>query len=144
MEGHKKNKNFVQMKRESMPELRWLMMKSATASAILNFIMEHMDYNNALCCPQQVLMDYFNVSRPTVARAIRVLKENRFIYIQKIGTSNVYIVNPEVAWTSYGDKECFCKFKGEMLICKKTTKDYTYKNRFDKVKKLELKRNKDK
>ena len=34
-----KNKNFVQMYRDHMPELRWLMKKSGIASGILNFIM---------------------------------------------------------------------------------------------------------
>ena len=142
MEVAKRNKNFVQVKRDGMPELRWLMLKSATASAILNFITEHMDYNNSLCCSQEVFMDYFSISRATVARAIKLLRETGFIYVYKIGTSNVYVVNPEIYWSSYGDREQFCKFEGVMLANKKTTKDYIYKNQFNKVKKLDLKEKK--
>ena len=93
-----------------MPELRWLMKKSGIASSILNFIMEHMDYHNALCCSYAVFMDYFEVSKPTVSRAIKLLKDNGFIDVLKSGTSNVYIVNHEVAWTSYGEDKKMCKF----------------------------------
>lgn len=100
-----KNSNFVMMYREHMPEIRWLMKKSKYASSIFNFILEHMDYNNALMCSYQVFMDYFEISKPTVTRAIKLLKDNGFIDVLKSGTSNVYIVNQEVAWSSWDNQK---------------------------------------
>jgi len=47
-EKAKKNKNFVQVYRQNMPELRWLMAKSGIASSLLFFILEHMDNKNYL------------------------------------------------------------------------------------------------
>lgn len=140
-EKQNKNSNFIQLYRNNMPELRWLMKKSGIASSILNFIMEHMDYNNALCCSYQVFMDYFDISKPTVARAIKLLKENGFIDVLKSGTSNVYIVNYEVAWSSYDNQKQYCKFKGNILISRKENKDYYYKNQFDKFKELREREN---
>lgn len=131
-----KNNNFVQMYRDHMPELRWLMKKSGIASGMLNFIMEHMDGYNALCCSYTVFMDYFDVSKDTVRRAIKLLKDNGFIDVLKSGTSNVYIVNDEVAWTSYGYQKDLCKFQGNIIVSKKENKDYFYTNQFDKLKKL--------
>ena len=136
-----KNKNFVQMYRDHMPELRWLMKKSGIASGILNFIMEHMDYHNALCCSYSVFMDYFDISIDTVRRAIKLLKDNGFIDVLKSGTSNVYIVNHEVAWTSYGEDKEMCKFKGNIIISRKENKDYFYRNQFDKFKELREREN---
>lgn len=131
-----KNSNFVMMYREHMPEIRWLMKTSGIASGILNFIMEHMDNKNALICSQQVLIDYFEVSRPTVARAIKLLKDNGFIDVLKSGTSNVYIVNQEIAWTSWNNSRKYCKFDGNILISATENKDYHYRNQFDKFKEL--------
>lgn len=140
-EREKKNSNFVMMYREHMPEIRWLMKKSRYASNIFNFILEHMDYNNALMCSYQVFMDYFEISKPTVTRAIKLLKDNGFIDVLKSGTSNVYIVNQEIAWSSWDNQKKYCKFNGNVLISATENKDYDYRKQFDKFKTLREREN---
>lgn len=140
-EKEKKNSNFVMMYREHMPEIRWLMKKSKYASNIFNFILEHMDYNNALMCSYQVFMDYFEISKPTVTRAIKLLKDNGFIDVLKSGTSNVYIVNQEIAWSSWDNQKKYCKFNGNILISATENKDYEYRKQFDKFKTLREREN---
>lgn len=135
-EREKRNSNFVMMYRDHMPELRWLMQKSGIASSILNFIMEHMDNKNALCCSYKVFMDYFEVSQDTVRRSIKLLKENGFIDVLKSGTSNVYLVNSEVAWTSWDNQKKYCKFEGNVLVSATENKDYFYRSQFDRFKEL--------
>jgi hypothetical protein len=137
----KKNSNFVMMYRQHMPEIRWLMKKSGIASSILNFIIEHMDYKNALLCSYSVLEDYFTVSNSTVKRAIKLLKDNGFIDILKSGTSNVYIVNNEIAWTSWDNQKKYCKFEGNILISATENKDYKYRSQFDRFKVLREREN---
>lgn len=136
-----KNSNFVMMYREHMPEMRWLMKKSGIASGILNFIMEHMDYQNALMCSYQVFMDYFEVSADTVRRAIKLLRDNGFIDILKSGTSNVYIVNSEIAWASWENQKKYCKFQGNILISATENKDYDYRRQFERLKALKEREN---
>lgn len=136
-----RNKNFVMMYRDHMPELRWLMKKSGIASGILNFIMEHMDNKNALCCSYQVFIDYFDISKDTVRRSIKLLKDNGFIDVLKSGTSNVYIVNEEIAWTSWENQKKYCKFQGNILISATENKDYYYRSQFDKFKELREREN---
>ena len=140
-ENEKKNSNFIMMYREHMTEIRWLINKSGKAANILNFILEHMDYNNALMCSYQVFMDYFEISHSTVVRAIKLLKENGFIDVLKSGTSNVYIVNQEIAWTSWDNKKKYCKFNGNILISAKENKDYQYRKQFDRLKTLREREN---
>lgn len=140
-EKEKKNTNFVMIYREHMPEIRWLMKQSRYASNIFNFILEHMDYNNTLMCSYQVFMDYFEISKPTVTRAIKLLKENGFVDILKSGTSNVYIVNQEIAWTSWDNQKKYCKFNGNILISAKENKDYEYRKQFDRLKALREREN---
>lgn len=135
-EQEKKNHNFIMMYRNFMPEMRWLMKKSGIASSILNFIMEHMDNKNTLMCSYNVFIDYFEISKPTVTRAIKILYDNGFIDILKSGTSNVYIVNHEIAWTSWENQKKYCKFDGKILISQKENKDYVYKSQYNKFKQL--------
>lgn len=137
----RKNNNFVMMYRDYMPELRWLMKKSGIASSILNFIMEHMDYQNALICSYKVFEDYFDISTSTVQRAIKLLYNNGFIDIMKSGTSNVYIVNQEIAWTSWDNQKEYCLFNGNIIISKTENKDHTYRTQFDRFKALRQREN---
>ena len=136
-----RNHDFVQLYRTHMPEIRWLMKKSGIASSILLFIMEHMDNKNALLCSYDVLEDYFEVSRTTIYRAVKLLQDEGFISVLKSGTSNVYIVNPNVAWTSWSNQKEYAKFDGNILISKKENKDYHYRNQFDKFKSLREREN---
>lgn len=137
----KKNKNFVQLYRHNMPELRWLMSKSGIASSILFFIIEHMDTKNALACSYAILEDYFNVSRTTIYRSIKLLEENGFIDVLKMGSSNVYIVNTDIAWSSWDNQKQYAQFEGKMLVSRKENKDYEYRSQFERFKALRNREN---
>lgn len=140
-ENKRQNRNFVQLYRENMPELRWLMSKSGLASSILFFIIEHMDTRNALACSYNIFEDYFNVHRTTIYRALKLLEENGFIDILKMGTSNVYIINTEVAWCSWDNQKKYAQFEGKMLVSKKENKDYKYRSQFERFKTLREREN---
>jgi Fe2+ or Zn2+ uptake regulation protein len=131
-----KNANFVQLYRDHMPEVRWLMTNHSFASSLLFFILEHMDNRNALACSYSVFEDYFGKSRMTIYRAVKVLEENGFIDVLKMGTSNVYIVNADLAWTDRNNNKKFAKYDGKILVSKKENKDYEYRNQFDRFKAL--------
>jgi len=132
----KKNHNFIQIYRENMPELRWLMSNHSFASSILFFILEHMDTKNALACSYAVFEDYFGKSRSTVYRAIKILEDNGFIDLLKVGSSNLYLVNSELAWSDKNDKKQFAKYDGNILVSRKENKDFTYRTQFDRFKAL--------
>lgn len=129
-----KNKNFVQLYRDNMKAIRWLSSNNSTALELFLFILEHMDHTNALGCSYAIFEDALGKSKPTITRAIKVLKDNGFIDVLKMGTSNVYIINHEVAWASWDNKKKYCKFNGNMLISHKENKDYAYKSNSQKIK----------
>lgn len=137
----KKNHNFIQLYRDNMPELRWLMSNHNFASSLLFFILEHMDNRNALACSYSVFEDYFNKSRSTVYRGIKLLEENGFLNVLKMGTSNVYVVNENLAWSDSNDKKKFAKYDGKILVSKKENKDYQYQSQFDRFKALREREN---
>jgi len=136
-----RNHNFIQLYRDNMPEIRWLMTNHPFANNLLFFILQHMDNRNALACSYSVFEDYFEKSRSTIYRAIKVLEENGFIDVMKMGTSNVYIVNQDLAWTDKNTNKKYAKYDGKILVSKKENKDYHYQNRFERLKALREREN---
>ena len=141
LEEQKKNINFIQLYRDNMPELRWLMNTHNLACSLLFFILEHMDNKNALACSYSVFEEYFGKHKTTIYRNLKILEENGFIDILKMGTSNVYLVNQDLAWTSHNTNKKYAKYDGKILVSKKENKDYQYRNQFDRFKALREREN---
>lgn len=108
--------NFVQVNRDYYKAEDWLMSKSPIAYRIFKFLINSMDGYNSVVCSQIVLQEAFGVSRPTVARAIKLLKEKKYIDIYKSGTSNVYCVNKNIVWSSWGSNFKYAKFGANIIL----------------------------
>ena len=137
MEQIKKNSNFVQLYRKNITEIRRLTNHNPMALNIFLFLLEHMDYNNTVACSYSVLEEFTGKSKSTITRAIKTLKDNGFIQVFKMGTSNIYTVHPDVAWTSYDDNnkdQIYAKFNGVMLVSKKENKEYFQMQNKEKIK----------
>lgn len=132
-----KNGNFVQFYRPHLTEVTALAKANPVALELFLFICEHMDGYNALMCSYQVFVDYTGKSRQTCSKAIKHLYDNGYIDILKSGTSNVYIINQEIAWTSWSTSKQYCQFNGNILVSAKENQDYFYKNNSKHYKKLD-------
>ena len=105
----------------------WLMAQSPIAYRIFKFLINNMDSYNAVMCSQAVLQETFDVSRTTIARAIKLLKDKKYIDVYKSGTSNIYAVNKEIAWNSWGNNYKHGKF-GANIILSESEQDETIKS----------------
>lgn len=94
----KKNLNFVQLYKQHLMDLRRLTNRDSNALSILLIMVEKMNKQNALVISQKNLEKITGKSRTTVHRAIKVLREENFIEVIKIGTANAYVVNANVFW----------------------------------------------
>lgn len=83
---------------------------------ILLFLINHMDGTNAVICSQVLLMDHFGLSRSTVVKCIQDLKEHGLICIAKTGSTNVYYLNDDLDWTSYGTNNKYSKFPANIVL----------------------------
>lgn len=117
-EQHSPFKNFIQVNMD--PEIckvrRALMLECPKAYMIFDFLMENADGLNAVICSTHVLMEVLKLSKATVCRAINILKERRFIDVKKSGNANVYFINRELVWKSYGTNYKYAKFKANVII----------------------------
>ena len=110
-----KNKDFIQIYRDHVDDIARLAGENYTAYKLLLLLCKHMDGTNALCVSNNALQELLDCCKNTVIRAVKYLKDNGWICVLKSGTSNVYIVNPDVAWTSYGNQKQYCQFR--LMFC---------------------------
>lgn len=120
----RENRDFVQFYRGYMDELPKLARSNATAFDLFILLTKHMDGTNALCVSNVALSELMGITTRTVQRAVKYLKDNGWIDVLKSGTANVYIVNPDVAWTSYDNQKKYCKFNSTVLLSSSENAEY--------------------
>ncbi|MGL5649879.1 MAG: replication/maintenance protein RepL [Clostridium sp.] len=115
-------KNFIQFNKASYKAEDQLLEKSATAYRVFKFLIQNMDSYNAVMCSYTVLEENLNISNSTVKRAIRLLKTEKFIDVYKSGTSNVYCINKNIVWSSWGTNFKYAKFGANIILSKTENK----------------------
>lgn len=109
-------RSFLQVNDDNYKAEAWLMKKSPIAYQVLRFITHNMDNYNALICSYKVIEETLQVSHSTVARAIKLLQEHKYLHIAKSGTTNIYMVNKELYWHSYGTNYARAEFGAKIII----------------------------
>lgn len=110
------NSNFVQLSRSYLQQMRKLARKSPIAHEILYYLVEHMGRTtNAVVCSYTTLCEVTGVSRPTVGRAIKLLKEDNWIDTVKIGNANAYCVNERVFWQAGRNQRKYAIFSATVI-----------------------------
>lgn len=128
MQEDSRNSEFVMLYRKHIDDLTALARTNGGAYDFLMFLIKNMDYNNALCVSMQALTEIMGLSRVSLSKRVKYLKDNGWIEVLKSGTSNVYIVNPDVTWTSYANQKKYCKFSANILLSSSENAEYL-KNR---------------
>lgn len=118
---------WIQMNKDAWKAEDWLMGKSPIAYRILRFLMTNMDSYNAVMCSYQVMQEQFKVSKTTITRAIRLLKEKQYIDVYKSGTSNIYAINKQIAWNSWGNNFKYGKFGANIILSESEQEQQTQK-----------------
>lgn len=132
--------DFIQLNNDRIGSLIQLVDENPQAMKVLLFIIQNMDGYNKLVCSYTVLQERFGISHATVWRHIKYLKEHGYIYAQKTGSSNVYILSPELAWRSYGSNRKYCKFPANVILSYNEQKEKDSKKKIrKKTGRLELK-----
>lgn len=110
------NFNFVQVSRAYLKDWRGLTRKSPIASEILMYLVEHMGRTtNAVVCSYTTLMEITKVSRASVSRAIKILKDERWIEAIKIGNATAYCVNASAFWQAGRNQKKYAIFQATVI-----------------------------
>lgn len=115
-------KDFAQMNLEHSKDWRILSRQNHVAAEILWFLIEHADRCNALVCSSKVLEEALNYSRTTIFRAVNFLRDTGFIDIKKSGNTNVFLINKEITWKSWGTNYEYAEFEAKIIIAESEQK----------------------
>lgn len=133
-------KRWTQLNNEHTKELMQLALKYPKAHAILYFLVDQMDEYNAVICSTKVLEEILDVSRQTISKNIKILKEHGFIVVLKSGASNVYVINDKVYWKSWSNNKKYSKFPANVVLSfSEQENDYKENIKTHKKKIVELK-----
>ena len=99
----------------------WLIKKSPIAYRVLRFLAKQMDNYNAIIC--------------SFSSAVKLLKEHNYIDVKKSGTTNVYLINKQLYWKSWGKNHRFAEFGAKIIIseAEQESKIETKKNKSKSV-----------
>lgn len=107
---------FYQVNKDNSEYLRNCLKENPKALMLLLFIFDHMDKYNAVICSYQVFHEALGMSKATIQRSVKYLKDNGFVYVYKTGTSNVYVANNNLVWNSWGNNVKYCKFPANIIL----------------------------
>lgn len=113
-ELEKKNYHFVQWQKRSMSDFRRLMGQNTLAAQLLVLFAEKMDKKNAIMISNDTIGLIMGVSRASITRAIRVLKNENWIQIVKISSANAYVINHKVFWQTAGNLK-YASFSAQII-----------------------------
>ena len=107
---------WTQFNNEHTKELMLLAIKYPKAHAILYFLVDQMDNYNACICSTIVIQEVLGVSRQTISKNIKILKDLGFLAVFKSGNANVYTVNDKVYWKSWRNNRQYSKFPANIVL----------------------------
>ena len=105
------NHNFVQVSRQFLADWRRLLKRSPIAIDLMYLLMQYMGRTtNAVVISQKSLCELTGYSRQYISRGLRVLKEERWVEVVKVGTANAYCVNEKIAWQAARNQREYALF----------------------------------
>lgn len=117
------NNDFVQIYRKPMRSFRKIIRENPVAAEIFYFLLEHMDRGNSLACSHSTLQEVTGMSKSTITRAVKFLRDEQHISVSKMGNCNVYHINADIAWTTWGNGKKYAKFNATIVISESEQED---------------------
>jgi len=110
------NYNFVQLNRSYMKQMRELARRNPVAMQILFYLVEHMGKStNAVVCSYKTLSEVTDLSRTSVAKAIKYLKDDNWLDAITIGNATAYCVNERAFWQSARNARRYAIFSATVI-----------------------------
>lgn len=120
-------KSWIQMNESGLRHLMLLNSINPLATNILYFLIENANNYNAVIVSQKSLGLIFKRTTKTINLAIKVLKEHNFINIKKDGRGNMYFINSNLVWKSYGSNYKFAEFNAKIIFSQEEVEKMSFK-----------------
>lgn len=117
--ARRENLNFTQVYPEGWKRLTDLMKEDRHAARLYAFFAEHMGPDGTVSASRTVLAEALDMSERTVSRHVKTLEKLKAVIVLKIGTANVYCLNPAEVWKSFDTAKPYAAFRTKTLVGKK-------------------------
>lgn len=111
--------SWVQTERQAHELFARLITKSPKAAALMHLLVARVGNHNAVIISQPTLAKLLNCHVNTVAKSIKLLTEQNWIEVRRIGgsgTTNAYIINDRIAWTGKRDGIRYSLFSASVIV----------------------------
>ncbi|MCE3602750.1 helix-turn-helix domain-containing protein [Massilia sp. P8910] len=109
------NSNFVQVSKVYIDEMKELARNAPSAHTVLWTLIQEMNKQNSIMISVPSLAKLLGMSPATIKRGIQLLRDQQWIEVLKIGTSNVYRVNASVVWQNRADTK-WAAFDARLVV----------------------------
>jgi|SRR6056297_1838308 len=97
-ERREKSPHFTKVYQPGWKRISKLLNGDPTAARVWVFLVENAGHDNVLACSMAVLEEELNLHRKTISKKIGYLRDEGALQVAKMGTANVYILNPHETW----------------------------------------------
>jgi len=110
--------------------------KSPKAAKLMHLLTARIGENNAVVVSIPNLTRMMGCSRPTVLRALKVLRDDRWVEVRQIGgsgTTNAYVINNRVAWHGSRDGIRYGLFSATVIVSEDEQPDRSVLGKQDRL-----------
>lgn len=94
------------------------MKADSNAARLYAFFAEHMGPDGTLCASRQTLAEALEMGERTISRHFKKLEELNAVVVLKVGSANVYALNPAEVWKSFDNAKTYAAFNTKTLVGK--------------------------
>lgn len=74
--------------------------------------------DGTLCASRTTIAEALGIGERTVSRHVKTLEKSGAIVVLKVGTANVYCLNPAEVWKSFDNAKPYAAFRTKTLVGK--------------------------
>jgi DNA-binding transcriptional ArsR family regulator len=116
--ARRENRDFTMVYPAGWQRIRSLLKLDPNAAALYAFFAEQMGPDGTLCASRGTLAEALGVGERTVSRHVASLEKIGAIVVLKVGTANVYCLNPAEVWKSFANSKPYAAFSTKTLVGK--------------------------
>lgn len=117
--ARRQNTNFVQVSPVGWDRLDSLIQQDKNAARLYAFLCKHMGNDGTVAASRRTLAEAMETTERTISRHVAALEKLGALVVLKIGTANVYCLNPEEVWRSFNNAKPYAAFYTKTLVGKK-------------------------
>lgn len=116
--GRRENDKFTQIYEAGWQRLQTLIKAEPQAARLYAFLAENMGPDGTICASRPTIAEALDMGTRTVSRHVKTLEKLEAIIVLKLGTANVYCLDPREVWKSFDNAKPYAAFNTKTLVGK--------------------------